>query len=350
MTEVKTSKNWRSGLSVAECNRYMLKNEIHSDVTFLVGKEEKLVRAHKYVLASRSPVLDAMFYGDLAEAKKIKIPDIEPPSFDVLLRFLYCGDIALNQDTVIGVLYAADKYDVDELKKATQLFLYWGDVEVNNDTVIGALYAAEKYNLETFKKATESYLDKNITNETVFSVFANAKLFGLEALSKKCIEFMNEKGAYVFQSPFALEISKDTLKEILSSDNLDIEELKIYHFLISWGEGQCEVKGHEKSDENIRNQIGDAVYRVRFQFMDLDMFVKNVCRRNILTSEDKLILQQVIVGNLEKESTKFNFGKRKPTLKVCNVLRSGSHLESWRYFDHKRRRQDHRTVPYWKHH
>ncbi|XP_062592904.1 BTB/POZ domain-containing protein 6-like [Saccostrea cucullata] len=293
----------------------MLKNEVYCDISFRVGEEEKLVRAHKYVLASRSPVFDAMFYGDLPEAKEITIPDIEPPSFDVLLRFLYCGD-----------------------------------VEVHNDTVIGALYAAEKYDVGALKEATESYLDKNITNETVFSVFANAKLFGLEALSKKCIEFINEKGAYVFQSQFALQISKDTLKEILSSENLDIEELRVYHFLISWGEGQCEVKGYEKSDENIRNQIGDAVYRVRFQFMDLDMFVKNVCRRNILTSDDKLILQQVIAGNMEKESTKFNLGKRKPALKTCNGLRSGSHFESWRYHDHKRRRQDRHTVPYWMQH
>ncbi|XP_062578706.1 BTB/POZ domain-containing protein 6-like, partial [Saccostrea cucullata] len=307
--------NWRSGLSVAECNRYMLKNEIHCDVTFRVGKEEKLVRAHKYVLVSRSPVFDAMFYGDLAEAKEIKIPDIEPPSFDVLLRFLYCGD-----------------------------------VEIKKDTVIGALYAAEKYDVVALKEAMESYLDKNITNQTVFSVFENAMLFGLEALYKKCIEFINEIGASVFQSPFALEISKDTLKEILSSDNLDIEELKVYHFLISWDEGQYEVKDLEKSDKNIRNQIGDVVYRVRFQFMDLDMFVKNVCRRNILTSEDKLILQQVIVGNPEKESTKFSLGKRKPALKTCNVLRSSSPYESWRFSDHKKRRQDHRTVPYWVQH
>ncbi|XP_062611532.1 BTB/POZ domain-containing protein 6-like [Saccostrea cucullata] len=275
MTEVKTSKNWRSGLSVADCNRYMLENEIHCDVLFRVGKEEKLVRAHKYVLASRSPVFDAMLYGDLAEANEIKIPDIEPPSFDVLLRFVYCGE-----------------------------------VEVNKETAIGALYAAEKYDIKALKKATISYLKKNITTET---------------------------------------ISKDTLMEILSSDNLDIEELKVYHFLISWGEGQCEVKGYEKSDENIRNQIGDAVYRVRFQYMDLDTFVKNVCKRNILTSKDKLILQQVIVGNLEKESTKFNLGKRKPALKTYNVIRRSSPLKG-SYSDYKGRRQDRQAFVPWGFH
>ncbi|XP_062586828.1 BTB/POZ domain-containing protein 6-like [Saccostrea cucullata] len=314
MTEVKTSKNWRSGLSVADCNRYMLENEIHCDVLFRVGKEEKLVRAHKYVLASRSPVFDAMFYGDLAEAKEIKIPDIEPPSFDVLLRFVYCGE-----------------------------------VEVNKETAIGALYAAEKYDIEALKKATISYLKSNITTETVCTFLENAKLFHLERLTKKCIEFINEKCSIILQLPISLQISKDTLMEILSSDNLDIEELKVYHFLISWGEGQCELKGYERSDENIRNQIGDALYQVRFQFMDLDTFVKNVCRRNILTSKDKLILQQVIVGNLEKESTKFNLGKRKPALKTYNVIRRSSPLKG-SYSEYTGRRQDRQTFSPWGFH
>ena len=80
-------KDWRCGLSLTECNRYMLTHQIHCDVTFRVGVEGKLVRAHKYVLASRSPVFDAMLYGDLAETDDIKIPDIEPSTFDALLRY-----------------------------------------------------------------------------------------------------------------------------------------------------------------------------------------------------------------------------------------------------------------------
>ncbi|XP_061170988.1 BTB/POZ domain-containing protein 6-like [Saccostrea echinata] len=272
----------------------MLQHEIHCDVSFKVGKEEKLVRAHKYVLASRSPVFDALLYGDLAESNEIKIPDIEPSAFNVLLRFLYCGDIDLNQDTVIGALYAADKYDVEELMKASK-----------------------------------SYLDQNITYETVCTILENAKLFNFENLTEKCMNFIVENCNSVLQSPSALGLMKETLSEIVSSKYLNMEELEMYHFLISWAENQCEKKGLTKSDENIRNEIGDTLYQVRFQSMNLETFVKDVCRREILTPDEMINLQQIIVGNLHKGNTKFNLGERK--YKTFTFLRCSDQRDGWDY-------------------
>ncbi|XP_062570010.1 BTB/POZ domain-containing protein 2-like [Saccostrea cucullata] len=294
MTEVKNSKNWRSGLSVAECNRYMLKNEIHCDVSFKVGKEGKLVRAHKYVLACRSPVFDAMLYGDLAEANDIKIPDIEPSVFHVLLRFLYCGDVDVTEDTVIGALYAAEKYDVEELKKASQ-----------------------------------SYLDENIRTETVCVILESAKLFKFESLNEKCMDFIEKNCVSVFQSPSALGLMKETLSEVVSSENLDIEEIEIYHFLIKWAENKCERKNMVKSDENIRKEMGDVIYQVRFQSMNLETFAKEVCKRQILNPEEMINLQQIIVGNINKRNTKFNLGKQR--YKTFTVLRSSGPNAGWGY-------------------
>ncbi|XP_062578644.1 BTB/POZ domain-containing protein 2-like [Saccostrea cucullata] len=272
----------------------MLKKEIHCDVTFRVGKEEKLIHAHKYVLASRSPVFDAMLYGDLAEAKEIKIPDIESSAFHVLLRFLYCGDVDVTEDTVIGALYAAEKYDAEELKKASKL-----------------------------------YLDQNITTETVCSIIESAKLFNFENLTEKCMDFIEENCDSVFQSPSALGLMKETLSEIVSSENLNIEELGIYHFLIKWAENQCERKHMEKSDENIRKEIGDIIYHVRFQSLTLETFVKDVCRRRILTSEDMFNLQQIIVGNLNMGNTKFNLEERR--YKTFTVFRGSGSKAGWGY-------------------
>ncbi|XP_056023007.1 BTB/POZ domain-containing protein 3-like [Ostrea edulis] len=176
----------------------MLTHQIHCDVTFRVGKEGKLVLAHKYVLSSRSPVFDAMVYGDLAESDDIRVPDIEPSSFDALLRFLYCDDVSFTPDTVTSVLYAADKYGVDDL-------------------------------VTTIK----SYLDQNITNETVLTILESAKLFNLEDLLKKCKNFIESDPFTVFQSSSALEITKETLTYIISLDSLVMDELEIYQFLIN---------------------------------------------------------------------------------------------------------------------
>ena len=80
-------KDWQSSRSLAECNRYMLANQLGCDVTFLVGNDSKPIKAHKYVLASRSSVFYAMFYGSVSETSdEIKIPDIEPEVFSTVLK------------------------------------------------------------------------------------------------------------------------------------------------------------------------------------------------------------------------------------------------------------------------
>ena len=81
--------DWQSGRSVTECNKYMLQHEIGCDVTFRVGVAGDEVRAHKYVLASRSSVFFAMLYGPFQHGDagtSIEIPDIEKDVFMCLLR------------------------------------------------------------------------------------------------------------------------------------------------------------------------------------------------------------------------------------------------------------------------
>ncbi len=85
---------WPLERTVLECNRYMLENEIATDVCFEVGPpdgEVVNIRAHKYMLISRSPVFEAMFSSGMTECRnekdvKIRIEDINPDVFKELLR------------------------------------------------------------------------------------------------------------------------------------------------------------------------------------------------------------------------------------------------------------------------
>ena len=84
---VVSNHDWQGGKKVLVCNKYMLNNQLYCDVKFQVGKAARLISAHKYVLASRSSVFAAMFYGGLPEISDvIVVSDIEPEIFDTLLR------------------------------------------------------------------------------------------------------------------------------------------------------------------------------------------------------------------------------------------------------------------------
>jgi hypothetical protein len=80
---------WQSNRLFEETNWRMLQDERLCDVTFLVGsaKEEKIM-AHRFILASRSPVFFTMFCGSLPETSQtIGVPDIEPAIFRDMLRY-----------------------------------------------------------------------------------------------------------------------------------------------------------------------------------------------------------------------------------------------------------------------
>ena len=67
----------------------MFNNEFIADVIFIVGSgsTQRRIPAHKFILATGSPVFYAMFYGGLGvDKQEVNILDVEPEAFLTLLR------------------------------------------------------------------------------------------------------------------------------------------------------------------------------------------------------------------------------------------------------------------------
>ena len=76
--------------TLAERNKYMFNNPLLSDIKFTFPDNDKIIPAHKYVLAVSSPVFFAMFYCDLAETRdSIEITDCDQDTFLSFLRYNY---------------------------------------------------------------------------------------------------------------------------------------------------------------------------------------------------------------------------------------------------------------------
>ena len=91
-----------------------------ADIKFIVRGEN--INAHLAVMASASPVIKAMFQGNRFKegtTKTVQITDISPEAFKHLLQFVYSGKIPLLADsteTMEMLFFAADKYEIQELK------------------------------------------------------------------------------------------------------------------------------------------------------------------------------------------------------------------------------------------
>ena len=88
---------------------------------------DKVIKCHKVVLASRSPVFKAMLLHNMEESNQQKV---EPKNFDfdtmyLVLKFMYKGDIETNllDKHAESIFMAADYYEIDDLKKSCERVL-----------------------------------------------------------------------------------------------------------------------------------------------------------------------------------------------------------------------------------
>lgn len=92
-------------------------NEKYSDYLLITADNEE-IPVHKNILATRSNVFERMMETALKEGeeKKAKIDDIDSRALKELVRFMYCGRVQEIDPIATDLIYAAEKYDLMDLK------------------------------------------------------------------------------------------------------------------------------------------------------------------------------------------------------------------------------------------
>ncbi|KAL6659283.1 hypothetical protein ACP70R_003323 [Stipagrostis hirtigluma subsp. patula] len=145
----------------------LLLDEEGADVTFSVGGEN--FRAHKIVLATRSPVFKAQLYGPMKErrARRVTVEDMQPDVFKALLHFIYTDSRPAWEDLEGHEYYEINKH---------------------------LLVAADRYAMDRLKLLCASTLVEYLGVETVASTLALADQHSCDRLKDVCIEFMASSG------------------------------------------------------------------------------------------------------------------------------------------------------------
>jgi speckle-type POZ protein len=136
-----------------------------ADVFFKV--KEQVIPAHKFILATRSPVFRAEFYGPMRDEHRcstITIEGMQPAVFRGLLHFTYMDSLP-----------PMDDLDDDEYE----------------EMVRHLLVAADRYAMERMKLMCESKLCESLHAETVAITLALADQHNCSQLKDACIEFIN---------------------------------------------------------------------------------------------------------------------------------------------------------------
>jgi speckle-type POZ protein len=79
----------------------------------------KTLKCHKFILAARSPVFRTMLSIDMKEAKEgfVDVLDFGSSVMKEVLRFVYRDDVGNIQHIARSLVFAAEKYELEKLKK-----------------------------------------------------------------------------------------------------------------------------------------------------------------------------------------------------------------------------------------
>ncbi|KAL6842077.1 hypothetical protein ACP4OV_028056 [Aristida adscensionis] len=142
----------------------LLRSKAGADVTFVVSGES--FAAHKNILAARSPVFMAEFFGHMEETSsgRVDIKEMEAAVFETMLYFMYTDSVPPELD--------------ENLVTAATLLQH-------------LLVAADRYSLDWLKVICEHRLAHSISVGTVATTLALAEQHGFPWLKGVCVEFIS---------------------------------------------------------------------------------------------------------------------------------------------------------------
>ena len=96
----------------------MLQDEFFADFK-LKCNDGEILKAHKSILAARSPVFFAMLTNNMQEAQQgfADIPDFDSKTMKEVLRFIYRNNVEELKEKATKLIFAAEKYELEELKQ-----------------------------------------------------------------------------------------------------------------------------------------------------------------------------------------------------------------------------------------
>jgi len=206
---------------------YTLKNDFsgllnsseHFDTVINCSGQE--FKCHKAILAARSDVFSAMFQHQMTEnqSNKVDIKDLTPNGVKLMLEFIYSGKFDENVETAMELLPAADKYMLDDLRRACEKYLC---MMVNLNNCLDLLILSDTHTANILNTHCIKFVVENLTkisNENSLETKLNAKIMSqiikatAAATSKHTLERKPSKSA------------KKRKKELTSFANIFLNEV-----------------------------------------------------------------------------------------------------------------------------
>eukprot|EP00112_Aurelia_sp_Birch-Aquarium-sp1_P019836 Seg4994.2 transcript_id=Seg4994.2/GoldUCD/mRNA.D3Y31 product="Actin-binding protein IPP" protein_id=Seg4994.2/GoldUCD/D3Y31 len=175
------------------------KSEEFCDVKILVGSRS--FPAHRCILSSACSYFRLMFSSGLKESHKseVEIFGISETIFDIILEFIYTGNVIVEMDDTQDLLVAANMLQIVSLKEACSIHL---QNRIDCTNCIGLFEFAGVYDCQELKRLAKLFIVENFVK-----VFQKENEEFLELECDKLSEFLSEEDLKVESEEEILKIA-----------------------------------------------------------------------------------------------------------------------------------------------
>ncbi|CAI2171605.1 16833_t:CDS:2 [Funneliformis geosporum] len=287
----------------------LLKDSYNYDV--IIKVKEKEFKAHSIILYARSNYFKLL----LSEGRIfnednticLKMMEIDPNVFEMIMIYIYTG--------IMDFSNVADETIFSFLLTTFRL----------------CLFEATAYTQSYLVDHAKPWIQKNFSTvlNTIF------KLANCRKLQNYCVKYLCLEAKSFFSSRDSLRLSKNILSLILDLDNLYIEEIDLWEYLLEWGITQIHNNFNHKFNKTIILskwniiQFGEAlkktldplIYRIRFREINPDDFYEKIKPYKLIIPND--IYDDLMSYYLIGTPTKIGMPSLPRRGKISRILEGG---------------------------
>ncbi|EXX74975.1 hypothetical protein RirG_046100 [Rhizophagus irregularis DAOM 197198w] len=246
----------------------LLKNPVGYNVKIKISQnsQKKEFRAHSIILCSRTKI----FYGAFRETEyedgiiTFKKDNVSPLIFEVLLKYIYTGILAINNNSLVDIIVAAKDFGLPKVVEQLETHLHQNELAWK------------------FPKDFISFQHDQFPN-----------------LSKYSLDWVCNHPKILFESKYFLKVKEDILIQLLKRDDLKLEEIEIWEYLIKWG---IENTDYTLDDDlsrwlpldfmKLESTLRNCIPHIRFFHMSPEDYIQTRTQfRNVIPEklDDKII-------------------------------------------------------------
>ncbi|XP_072947341.1 serine-enriched protein [Epargyreus clarus] len=257
----------RAGLPALLRDLQRLSEDIDSaDIVFILGSAEEKVYAHKIILIARCKSFQNTKRGEVCripgctvapsvgtQPTPIRMPHVQPETFRLFIQYVYTGKLLLQDSGVFEMMTLAADLGVEDLRAACEDHV---TSTLSVESACTLLAAAMEIQDRPGGKSASSFMER-------------------------CIAFIGDNAADCVKTNAFLNLPKEALIKLISSDFLCLEEEEVWRCALAWAKqraGVTQPTAHWAEEERARvcQHLAPLMQHVRLLLIDSAVFAEEV--------------------------------------------------------------------------